>query len=461
MRTARRPALDRSRRPAPAPSRPCAFPRFEHERLESGIRLWTLDVADRDLVSVTLLMPGGSELDPPQLAGLASFTAGLRSKGTRRRTALEFAAAAEDLGTGISSSCSWEIAGIGTTIRSEDVAAGLELVAEAALQPTFRAEEIERARRRRLAEIDRRRSDPPSLARAAFARAVYDATPYGNPAIGDRDTAQAITRSDIAAFHEGTLAARSCHLIAVGDLGRGQVRQAIEEKIERHLRSHGRDFEDEPATLEPDNATTPTRRVVIVDRPGAAQTQLRVGHVGIPRRHPDRIPIQVANSILGGKFISRLNLSLRERHGYTYGVSSSFSSRRGPGPFVVSTAVANEVTGAACREIVGELERLRAEPPSEAELDDARNYLVGVFPYTLQTIQNLASRLQALATFDLDRDEYERWPERIRAATREDVHDVCRRHLFPDRLTVTAVGPASELAPQLEDLGTIEVQPAG
>ena len=461
MKTAARPTLDRSQPPVPAPSRPCAFPQFAHERLESGIRLWTLDVPDRSLVTVTLLMPGGSELDPPQLAGLASFTAGLRSKGTERRTALEFAAAAEDLGTGISSSCSWEMAGVGTTIRSEDVAAGLELVAEAALQPTFRAEEIERARRRRLAEIDRRRSDPSSLAGAAFARAVYDATPYGNPAIGDRDTAQAITRSDIAAFHERSLAARSCHLIAVGDLGRGGVRQAIEEKIERDLRSHGKEFDDEPASLEPDNATEPTRRVVIVDRPGAAQTQLLVGHVGIPRRHPDRIPIQVANSILGGKFISRLNLSLRERHGYTYGVSSNFSSRRGPGPFVVSTAVANEVTGAACREIVGELERLCHEPPSEAELDDSRNYLVGVFPYTLQTIQNLASRLQALATFDLDHDEYERWPERIRATTAKDVHEVCRRHLFPDRLTVTAVGPVSELAPQLEGLGTIEVQPAG
>ena len=461
MKPAARPTLDRSRAPLPAPSKPCAFPPFEHERLESGTRLWTLDVPDRSLVTVTLLMPGGSELDPPQLAGLASFTAGLRSKGTERHTALEFAAAAEDLGTGISASCSWEMAGVGTTIRSEDVATGLELVAEAALQPTFRAEEIERARRRRLAEIDQRRSDPSSLAGAAFARAVYDATPYGNPAIGDRDTAQAITRSDIAAFHERSLAARSCHLIAVGDLGRGGVRQAIEEKIERDLRSHGKEFDDEPASLEPDNRAEPTRRVVIVDRPGAAQTQLRVGHVGIPRRHPDRIPIQVANSILGGKFISRLNLSLRERHGYTYGVSSSFSSRRGPGPFVVSTAVANEVTGAACREIVGELERLRHEPPSQAELDDARNYLVGVFPYTLQTIQNLASRLQALATFDLDHDEYERWPERIRATTAKDVHEVCRRHLFPDRLTVTAVGPVSELAPQLEGLGTIEVQPAG
>ena len=446
------PALDRTQPPAAAPSRPCAFPRFEHERLESGLSLWTLDVPDRNLVTVSLLMPGGSELDPPQQTGLASFAAGLRSKGTTRRSALEFAAAAEDLGTAVSASCSWEIAGVGTTMRSEDVAAGLELVAEAALEPAFEAEEIERARRRRLAEIERRRSDPASLAGEAFARAVYGETPYGNQTIGDRESTRAITRSDIAAFHDRALAARSCHLIAVGDLGTDRLRRAIEDRIERPLRSHAREFDDEPARLAPEQPGTPPRQVVIVDRPGAAQTELRVGHVGVPRRHPDRIPIQVANSILGGKFMSRLNLSLRERHGYTYGVSSSFSSRRGPGPFVVGTAVANDVTGAACREIVAEIERLRREPPSEAELADARNYLVGVFPYTMQTIQNLSSRLKTLATFDLDHDEYERWPERIRATTREDVRDVCRRHLFPDRLTITAVGPASELEPQLGDL---------
>ena len=452
--------LDRSRPPTPGPGRACAFPDFEHERLESGLRLWSLDVPGRDLVTVLFLMPGGSELDPPHLAGLASFTAGLRSQGTKRRGALEFAAAAEDLGTGVAASCGWENAAVGVTIRSEDVSAGLELVAEAALAPAFSTEEIERRRRRRRAEIERRRSDPAALAGAAFVRTVYGETPYGYPAIGDRETTQAITRSDIVAFHERALAAGSCHLIVVGDLGRNRTRRAIEDGIERQLRSHSGNFKAAAGSLEPPSPKASKRRVVVVDRPGAAQTALRVGHAGIPRHHPDRIPLQVANSILGGKFISRLNLSLRERHGYTYGVSSSFSTRRGPGPFVVSTAVANEVTGAACQKIVEELERLRAEPPSEAELDDARNYLVGVFPYTLQTIQALGSRLRALATFDLDHDEYERWPQRVRATTREDIHEVSRSHVFTDRLTVTAVGPASELVPQLESLGTIEVQAA-
>ena len=453
-------ALDRGQPPAPGPSRSCSFPNFEVEELESGARLWTLDVQGCGLVSVVLLMPGGSELDTPERAGLASFTAGLRGAGTKHRNALDFAAAAEGLGTTIATSCGWENAAVGTTIGAEDVAAGLELVAEAAAEPAFLDEEVERRRRRRLAEIERRRSDPSALARTAFARAVYGDAPYAHPAIGDRETTEAITRDDIAAFHARALAAASCHLIAVGDLGGGRVRRAIETTIDPQLRLHARNFEASVDRLEPDLPRPSARRVVVVDRPGAAQTELRIGHSGVPRRHPDRVRLQVANSILGGKFMSRLNLSLREKHGYTYGVSSGFAFRRGPGPFVISTAVANEVAGAACRRTLEEVERICAEPPGADELDDARNYMVGVFPYTLQTIQGLSSRLRTLAVFDLDRDEYDRWPERARATSVEDVLDVCRRHLFPEGLTIVAAGPADELLPQLEGLGTTEVQAA-
>lgn len=454
------PAVDRGRPPAPGPSRSCSFPSFEVEELESGARLWSLDVKGCGLVTVVLLMPGGSELDTPDRAGLASFTAGLRGAGTRDRDALEFAAAAEDLGTTISTSCGWENAAIGTTIGSEDVDAGLKLVAEAAAEPAFLAEEVERRRRRRLAEIERRRSDPSAQARIAFAGAVYGDTPYAYPAIGDRRTTEAITREDIAAFHGRALAAGSCHLIAAGELGRGRVRGAIEETVEPQLRAHARRFDATAGSLEPESALPSTRRVVVVDRPGAAQTELRIGHAGATRHDPDRVRLQVANSILGGKFMSRLNLTLREKHGYTYGVSSGFDFRRGPGPFVIATAVANDVAGAACRRTIEEVERICAEPPDATELDDARNYMVGVFPYTLQTIQGLSSRLQTLAVFDLDRDEYDRWPERVRATSAKDVLEACGRHLFPEALTITAVGPAEEILPQLEGLGTTEVQVA-
>ncbi len=448
--------VDRSRAPAPGPSRPCAFPAFSYDRLASGLGLWTLHVPDRGLVSLTLLLPGGSEFDPPERAGLASFTAALRGDGTRKRNALEFAAAAENLGTSVTSSCGWQMSALGVTVGAADVDGGLELIAEAALEPAFAPEEIDRRRRRRLAEIERRRSDPAAIAGAAFAAAVYGATPYGRPRIGNRSTTEALTRDEITALHGRALAARSSHLIAVGELGGGPLREAIEDTLEFQSGEHDKAFEAEPPDLEA--AAAECRRIVVVDRPEAVQTELRLGHAGPPRSHPDRVPLQVANSILGGKFTSRLNLSLREKHGYTYGVSSGFSFRRGPGPFVVSTAVATEATGDACRRTLDELERMRAEPPSTAELEDAREYMVGVFPYTLQTIQGLAARLQTLATFDLDHDEYERWPELVRATRRNDVLEVSRRHIHADRMTVTAVGPAAELVPQLDSLGPVEVQ---
>ncbi len=455
-------SLDRRLPPVAGASRSCSFPDFEVETLASGARLWTLPVPGCGLVTVGMLLPGGSELDPRGRAGLASFTAELRGAGTRRRDALEFAAAAENLGTTIATSCNWENATAATTIGAADIAAGLELVVEAAAEPAFRHEEVERRRRRRLAEIERRRSDPSALVNAAFARAVYGDTPYAHPAIGDRETTEAVRREDIAAFHARVLAAGSCHLIVVGDLERSSLHRAVEATVEPQLRLHARSFEDPAERLAPPDRSRPAaRRVVIVDRPSAAQTELRIGHSGVSRRHPDRVRLQVANSILGGKFMSRLNLTLREKHGYTYGVTSGFAFRRGPGPFVISTAVANDVAGDACHRTIAEVERMCAEPPSAAELDDARNYMVGVFPYTLQTIQGLGSRLQTLAAFDLDRDEIDRWPDRVRAASVEDVLAVCERHLFPAGLMIAAAGPRDELLPQLDGLGAIEVQTAG
>ena len=195
--------------------------------------------------------------------------------------------------------------------------------------------------------------------------------------------------------------------------------------------------------------------VHLVDRPNAAQTELRIGHAGPPRQHPDRVPLTVLNSALGGKFTSRINLNLRERHGFTYGAYSRFSDRRGPGPFQVSAAVGNGVAGAAAREAIAELARLHEEPLAADELEDTVRYLEGVFPYTLQTVDGIAARLAQLAVFDLPDDYFDRYQERLRAVTREQLSELAREHVHPDRLVVVAVGPAAELRAQLEPIGEI------
>jgi zinc protease len=195
-----------------------------------------------------------------------------------------------------------------------------------------------------------------------------------------------------------------------------------------------------------------------MDRPGAAQTELRLGHVGVPRTHPDWFPVNVLNMLLGGKFTSRINLNLRERHSYTYGANSRFSSRLGPGPFVVDTAVATESTGAAVREVLGELRRIREEPVEPDELSETLSYMIGVYPYTLQTMGDVAKRLEILSVYGLPDDYYDTYVDRLAAVTREDLLAAAQQHLHPDHIAIVAVGPADVLVPQLEGLGEVTVR---
>ena len=180
-------------------------------------------------------------------------------------------------------------------------------------------------------------------------------------------------------------------------------------------------------------------------------------HPTIDRRDPDFLPLVVLNTLLGGKFTSRINLNLRERHGYTYGATSRVSGRLGPGPFSIAAAVATESTGAAVREVLGELERIRAEPVSAEELEETRRYVAGVFPYSSQTVGDIAKRLEALAVYGLPDDHYDTYLARVAAVETDELLAIARRHLVPERIAIVAVGPAAEVAPQLADLGPIEV----
>jgi zinc protease len=201
-------------------------------------------------------------------------------------------------------------------------------------------------------------------------------------------------------------------------------------------------------------------RVIVVDRPGAAQTELRVGHVGVPRGHSDRAGLGFLNAILGGKFTSRINLNLRERLGITYGAHSRFVDRRSAGPFVVSCALSNEAVGLGAREILGELTRLREEPIADREIEETRSYLLGVFPYGLQTVEGLAARLRDIAIHDLPLDHTERVIDTYRAIDGTELTRLARAHLAPRSSLVVAAGPADVIAPQLEAIAPPRIVPA-
>ncbi|HEX6861369.1 MAG TPA: pitrilysin family protein [Thermoanaerobaculia bacterium] len=444
--------MDRNTPPPAGELRPFRFPAFVKRSVPGGPTIYASRVAGVPLVSLELSTRAGAHHDPVDRAGLATFTASLIDEGTRRRDSLEIAAWMERLGGYLVSAADWDTGYVAAAMLTQHVDAGLELLAEIALAPTFPEKEIERIRQQRLAELMRRGYDPGAQADDRLSEVIYGGTPYSAPLLGREESLLALDRGALVAFYDSHYSLAGATVIAVGDLDPEEMVRRIEETL---VPRPGQEPAPEAPAIRP--APLDGISVHIVDRPGAAQTELRLGHAGVPRTHPEWFPLNVLNMVLGGKFTSRINLNLRERHSYTYGANSRFSGRLGPGPFVVDTAVATESAGAATREVLGELRRIREEPVEIQELEETLSYMIGVYPYTLQTVGDVAKRLEILSVYGLPDDYYDTYLERLAAVTREDLLEGAREHLHPDRIAVVAVGPADELVPQLEGIGEVTV----
>lgn len=451
------PRVDRTVPPPPGAIRPFRFPPFLRARLANGLAVAAARLPDVPLVSMEIVAPGGGQFDPPGQEGIAALTAALLDEGTALRPALEVAAVAERLGGYVTTGADWDVGFLATGLLAEHRAAGLGLLAEILSSPTFPEEEVERLRRQRLAEILRRKQDPGALADDRFAREVYRGTPYAHPLVGEEESIERLGREELRSFYETHYGLAGSALIAVGDFDPEVLLREIESAFA--AAGDASTALGAPPPLRPEVRPPASTGISVhlVDRPGAAQTELRVGHVGVSRTHPDYIPLVVLNTLLGGKFTSRINMNLRERHGYTYGASSRFSTRMGPGPFLVSAAVASEAAGASAREVLHELRGVREALVEPDELTETQSYMRGVFPYTVQTIGDLAKRLETLTLFDFPDDYYMRYLERIAEVTREELLEMARRHIHPEQATVVAVGPAESLEPQFEGVGPVTV----
>jgi zinc protease len=443
--------LDRSAPPPGGPRHRVAFPPFERETLSNGLELVVASRPGVPLVDLALLLPAGGDRNPEERPGLAALVASLADEGSDRRSGLEIATEVERLGGGLASHADWNSAQVEISLLADDLERALEILFEVATLPAFPAGEVERLRSQTLTELERRRDQPALLAEEALADLLYRGTRYGHLLQGNRASLSALERSEIVSFHAACYRSAGSRLVVVGEVEAAGVRTGVE----RVFGGWTSGAATAPALPDPARAE---RRVVIVDRPEGAQTELRIGQVGPPRTDPDRTRLGVLNALLGGKFTSRLNLNLREKRGFTYGVTSRFVDRRGPGPFVVAAAVANESVGAAVAETYAELARLLDEPVTAAELDETKSYLLGVFPYTLQTNGGILARLADIALYGLPSNHFERALAEIEATTADDLLGLARRHLTPERSGVVAVGPAALLAPQLERFGAVEVR---
>ena len=357
------------------------------------------------------------------------------------------------MGASLSTTGDWDGSYVATSALSRHLEQLFRLSAEIVRAPTFPDAEVERRRRMQLADLANRASQPAFVAGRHVVDLLFGPEhPYGESLLGTASGLAAIGRSDLVGWHRQRARPDLTTIVAVGDTTSSEIVSLAEE----HLGDWRGSIEEAPP---PVSAPAPVdrRRVRIVDRSSAAQTELRLARLGMPRNSPDYLAARLVNLILGGKFTSRLNLSLREERGITYGVHSGLSGRRGAGPFTVGCAVDTEATGVAVGEVIAEFDRMAGEPLPEGELEDARNYLLGTFPYRIQTLEGQADHLVEIALYGLPPNSLETLSEEVRAVSAELAGECARGLLRSDDLAVVAVGPEELLRPQLEPFGEVEL----
>jgi zinc protease len=404
-------------------------------------------VSKLPVVTVLAVVDAGASDDPPGREGVALLTARALAEGTEQSDGARLAERFELLGAALDTSADWDSATARITVTSDRLARALALLAEVIRAPSFPAREVERLKQERLAELLQQQTEPRGLADDMFGKFAY--TPesrYALPDGGVESTVEELDHQAVHAFYAGRYSPRSTTLIIVGDTTIDSARAMVSDTFgswtgatpERSL------VIDRPGSL--------TRTVHLVGKADAPQSELRIGHVGVPRLHPDYFAVVVMNAILGGLFSSRINLNLREVHAYTYGAFSSFDWRRYAGPFTVSTAVRSDVTDAAVREILLEIDRLRASEVTDGELTLATSYLDGVFPIRFESTMAIANALSSVVSYGLPDEYFDTYRSKIRGITGEHVLQAARAHLHPEQLQIVAVGDPNVVRAPLEKL---------
>jgi zinc protease len=446
-------------RPTHGEPRPFHFPRFDRQELSNGLGLIAVHLPGRALVTASLVLPSGAVDEPAEQAGATSLMARALTEGTAHHDAVELTEASERLGASLHAEAGWDGLSISVEVPAERLSPALALAAEVAMEPTFPAPEIERMREERMNDLLQARADPRRRADDGFVEAIYaPGSPYGRPSGGTEATVPGLDADVVREMHRRRLDPSRMTLIVGGDLE--AVGEDVRSIAESRFGAWARNPDAEAASTPRVAAARKERMVRLIHRPGSVQTEIRVGHLGLPRKVPDFHAVSVMSAILGGLFNSRLNRKLREEKGYTYGAGAGFDMRRGAGPFAVRLAVNTDVTVPAVQDVLSELEAMRSGPPTRDELHAARDYLVGVFPLRFETPPAVVGAIAGLLIHDLAMDELDRYRPAIEAVADSDVHATAQTHLRPDEAAIVLVGDADAILPSLEAaaVGPISVE---
>jgi zinc protease len=443
------------RPPRPLAARSVKFPPYQVKTLANGLQVIAVSHHETPSVSLRLLVRAGSAQDPDGKAGVAALAATVLDQGTATKSAEQIANAIDSIGGAMSVGASAELTFINAVVMKDSLNFALDLVSDVAQHPAFASEEIERQRQQSLSGMRVSYEDPEFLANIVFDRLVYGFHPYGRPQSGTPESLAALTRDDLVAFHRKWFGANNAILAIVGDVMPDEAFAGAE-------RAFGRWGAAPAETPKPTDPPPPTRRVIVIDKPGAVQTEIRVGNIAIPRRNDDFMAFDLATKVLGGEGANRLHRVLRSERGLTYGASADFNAMKQSGDVVAQTNTRSETTGETLRLIVDEIWKLQRDRVGDRELEGAQDYLTGAFPLTIETPSQIALQILNVMFFGLNMNELQTYRERVNAVTVEDVQRVARSYLHPDRLTVVLVGDASAFLKQLPGAGfdKFEVIPA-
>ncbi|MDI3255243.1 MAG: pitrilysin family protein [Bacillota bacterium] len=438
--------------PQPGPLPRPTLPEPKVFALSNGLKVYLVESHNLPVFSASLVTLGGSEGDSVQKPGVAAFANAMLTEGTASRSSTKIADDADQIGARLAKNASSDLAYVQISALSNVTGPALDLLSDVVLHPAFSDEEIERIRKQRLTSLLQMKDQPVQIAFSVANRAIYGSdSPYGYRSIGTEASLKAITRDDLASFWKARYAPSDSALVFAGDLTEKQARD-LAEKYFGSWSAKG------AAAQPPAAPAPPQRHVILVDMPGAPQTAIWAAGVGAPRSTPDYAPLNVVNTMLGGLFSSRINMNLREEHGYTYGAFSMFQFLRGPGPFLAGASVRTDVTGPALHELASELERIRTTPLSAEELKMSRDYLIRSVPGDFETVEETAGRMADIFTYNLPLDYYRTYPARIEAVTSEQAAAAALKYIHPENMVFVAVGDKDKIRPQIEklNLGPIE-----
>lgn len=432
-------APDRSKPPELGPPPALKVPTIQHFKLSNGIPVTLIEKPQVPLVDVVLQINAGSAMDPADKTGLASLTFAMLDEGAGARNALQIADEVDFLGASLSTGASFHTSSISLHTPLARLDAALNVMADVALRPTFPGDELDRQRKQRLTGLAQAHDNPNTIAAVLYNRVLFgEQHPYGQRTGGVEKTLRAFTVQDLKNFHATHFMANNAHLIVVG----ATTGKAILPKLEAAFGKWKAGKVATPTWVEAKQVAD--RQIYLVDKPGAAQSVIRIGRLGVARLTPDYNALVVMNTILGGSFTSRLNQNLRETHGYAYGASSGFGFNRLPGAFTAAASVQTDATDKSLTEFMKELNAIRAEISAE-EMTRAKNYVALSYPGDFQTTGQIAGELSQLVTYGLPDTYFNNYVNAILGVTKEQALGAAQKYIDPEKVAIVVVGDRAKI----------------